>query len=97
VVGKEDIIITSFPAREGAPHGKEDGRVRDDLQGSVLKETDRARIHTTDDLVARIVEACCKTMVRRQEFESVKFLERFEISVGEAVSGTLSSKSGSNC
>lgn len=86
---KEDIIITSFPSREGALYSKEDGRVRDDLQGSVLKETDRARIQGTDDLVARIVEACCKTMIRRQDFDSVRFLERFEISIGEAVSGFL--------
>jgi hypothetical protein len=64
----------------------EDGNVRDDLQGAVLKETDRARIDKTDELVARIVEKCCRTLTRRQDYESLRFLELFEMAVGKAAS-----------
>ena len=64
----------------------EDGRVRDDLQGAVLKDTDRDRIHDTDGLVARIVETCSKTLTRSQNDASLRFLELFEMAIGKAVS-----------
>jgi hypothetical protein len=84
--GKPDIVITSFPTREGVK-GKDSSAV-DDLQASVLKNPtihSRSPILSTQDLVSRIMTVSCRTLDRHQYLKSVEFLQLFQSTVGDAV------------
>jgi hypothetical protein len=83
---KPDIVITSFPSREGVK-GKDSAAV-DDLQASILKNPtihSRSAILSTQDLVSRIMTVSCRALDRHQYLKSVEFLQLFQSTVGDAV------------
>lgn len=82
-----NTVITSFPSREGVKVEK--SRDMDDLHAEVLKNQDhhsREVISSTTDLVARIMNVCCRTLDRHQHVKTVQFVQMFQSTIGDAVS-----------
>jgi hypothetical protein len=87
--GQPDILITSFPSREGVR--TKDSRTVDDLQASILRVSNQAGhsrgpILSTRDLISRVINVCCKTMEKTQDLQSVEFFHMFQSTIGDAVS-----------
>jgi hypothetical protein len=89
-----DTVITCFPSRTGVEVAQssdvgESSAEVDDLQGAVLRTQNlhpRALIRDTAGLVSRILTVCCRTLDRHQQIDTVKFMQMFQSTIGEAVS-----------
>ena len=67
----------------------------DDLQATVLRSQNlhpRALIRDTSGLVSRILTVCCRTLDRHQQIDTVKFLQMFQSTIGEAAGDSEYSK-----
>ena len=92
--GQPDILITSFPSREGVR--TKDSRTVDDLQASILRISNqtihsRSPIFSTRDLISRVINVCCKAMEKTQDLQSVEFFQMFQSTIGDAVSKMIQS------
>jgi len=85
---ERDTIITSFPNREGAPPAPVDN-----LQMQILEDP----IHRTEELVGKILVACCQTLSPNQGIDSVKFVQIFESTIAHLVSAVTLSVSHICC
>lgn len=89
-----DTVITCFPSRTGAhvspsTNFEETSAEIDDLKETVLRSHNfhpRALIENTDGLVSRILTVCCRTLDSHQQVHTLKFLQMFQSTIGEAVS-----------
>ena len=83
---RPDFVISSFPSRHGSQLKYR--RTHDDLRHLVLDPVDHKRdpIVETEDLVARILEACCNIFDRLQNAETLQFIQMFATAIGNTVS-----------
>lgn len=79
-----DTIISNFPSRRGI---NSKTRQVDDIQGTVLKKSaDRSPMIDSGDVISRILDLCCRTLDRYQNFDTLEFLQSFETALEHAVS-----------
>ncbi|RYP53523.1 hypothetical protein DL768_001560 [Monosporascus sp. mg162] len=75
VQGEKDIVITSFPNRVGT---------KSKLDDHILSDWNRDPLFETTDLIYLIINGCRKTLGLGQDVDSIKFLEFFEGTIGDA-------------